>query len=356
MSACRFMHKNLIPSGDGLSVSSATPGLVGMPAPRAAGAAVAYAAGEHTAARDQAFSIEIDSVAQGCLVGQATFRWKRASAASWEASGVRTSPALLGLADGVKIKWASGTGVDFVLGDAWTIVAAANQGPARLLDGDRDTGWEATGCWAEHLTADLGQTQSVRAAILADHNLSDAATVLLMADPAANWAAPTFWRFVPITRPHLVTFLEHDQRHWRLRINDPANPDGCIKASMFYLGSSFCPARNYSASHGQTIAAGRTVSYGETGRLSGAANYLGRRFDLPFNSLCTADRAGLELMFSDVHDVASGRLRPLFFTPREDRPAETYYCLPEAELTMKTVHQNYWSTQLCLTEVVRTNV
>jgi hypothetical protein len=194
MSSCRFMYENFISGPEGLSVSSAQPGLVGSPAPQALGSAVCYADGEHTGSQDQVFTLEIDSIDTGSEVGQASFRWKRASADGWEASGLSTTSNLLTLTDGVRIKWVSGTGQDFYKGDAWHILAVGSQGAAALMDRDRDTAWRATGCAAEHLTADLDEAQEVKALVLADHNLSDGATAILK---ASGIAQEPVWEFDP---------------------------------------------------------------------------------------------------------------------------------------------------------------
>jgi hypothetical protein len=45
MPGCRFMYQNLLTQPAMLALSSARPGLVGLPVPRAQGSAVAYAQG-----------------------------------------------------------------------------------------------------------------------------------------------------------------------------------------------------------------------------------------------------------------------------------------------------------------------
>lgn len=192
MANCRFLHTNYLDDPAALTLSSAEPGLVGMPAARALGGAACYATGRHTGAQEQVFLVEIDSVAAGEAVGQATFRWRRADADTWEAAGLATSPNLSLLADGVSVKWVSGQGPDFVKGDSWRILAVRGAGSAALVDGDRDTAWQAAGCAGEHLTADLGQARRVRAMVLADHNLTAGASARLLASEADFWRVPAW--------------------------------------------------------------------------------------------------------------------------------------------------------------------
>ena len=196
MSTCRFMFNNFIPGPQALGVSSARPGMVGSPAAEALGSATCLAAGEHTGALDQVLVVEIDSVEAGTEVGLATFRWKRESAGSWEATGVPTSVRQTPLIDGVSVKWVPGPGQEFYKGDRWSVLAAGCQGPQALMDRDRDTGWRSLEAAEQFIEVDLGQAQPVRAMVLADHNLSETATVTLKATDTPEPDSPV-WSFDP---------------------------------------------------------------------------------------------------------------------------------------------------------------
>jgi hypothetical protein len=356
MSGCRFMYQNQISTPAMLKVSSARPGLVGLPVPKAWGSAVAYAQGLHSGDQDQVFRLEIDSLAQGQAVGQATYRWQRADSPAWEETGVPTGVAVRLLADGVGVKWVSGQGQDFCLGDAWTILAGRAQGAAALLDSDRDTAWQAQGCQAEHLTVDLGQPARITAVILADHNLSDQAQAVLLADPAADWEQPAFAQPLALTWPHLALFLDHACRHWRLSLADPANPQGAIQAGGLYLGGHFAPARTFGAQYVRGLAASRALTSTDAGKTAGCAKALAQAWSLAFNGLDETDLAGFEAMFRAIHDVASGRLSPLWFTPFDDQPAATVYCLPGDTLEPSHQYQGRYSLNLNLQEMVRSRV
>ncbi|MCF8066064.1 MAG: hypothetical protein K9K36_12530 [Desulfarculaceae bacterium] len=193
MSTCRFLFDNFISGPSALGVSSALPGMVGSPAAEALGSATCLAAGEHTGDLDQVLVVEIDSVEAGAEVGLATFRWKRESAGAWEGGGVLTSVSLTPLADGVSVKWVPGPGQEFYKGDRWSILATGCQGPQALMDRDRDTAWRSEGCAGQWISADLGQAQAVRAMVLADHNLSEAATITLKATAVTE----AVWSFDP---------------------------------------------------------------------------------------------------------------------------------------------------------------
>jgi len=358
MSNCRFMYANLLESPEAVSLSSTRAGLVGMPAPQAKGTAVAYATGDYTGSLDQLFLLSIDSLAAGDQVGQASFSWRRASSDSWEATGVPTSDSFVDLTEGVRVKWSSGPGQDFFLGDAWSILAVRSFGAASLLDGDRDTQWESLGCAEESITWDLGQTREGSALVLADHNLSPAASATLVADEAGDWLAPAFSQDIAVTSPHLVYFsaTPHSRRQWRLILRDPANPGGRLSASLLYWGPFFEPSRNFGMRHAWSRNAKRNANQTAAGKLTGDARGTSRSLSLSFQGVTAADAAGFAEMFSAVHQTNPGRLAPLFFTPDPAQPDETLYCLPPQSLGANQLHQGRYSLELSLEEVIRSHV
>jgi hypothetical protein len=350
---CRFLANNLADDPGNVAVSSARTGLVHMPAPEAAGTAVCYATGDYTGALDQIFRIEIDSIQEGQEVGEATFRWKRESTESYEASGVTTSSDMIELTDGVWIKWTSGPGNDFEEGDGWKILATRNFGVQALTDRDRDSYWETGGCADENITADCGEAVQITALVLADHNLTDAATVTLMANPTDEWGAPAWQQPLSITKPHLVAWLNQTYQFWRLALADAANPDGVIRASMLYLGTYFEPSRTYLLQHGETVNATRRTNTAYGGKITGSSGALSNDLALPFVGLSDADKIGFKEWHRAVHDQESGALNPMFFVPAANDPAGMIYCTPPASLPFNQTARGRHSISLQLTEVVK---
>lgn len=356
MSSCSFMYQNLITAVDQLTLSSAQAGMVGMPAPQAQGSAMACASGQYSGADDQVFLVEIDSVAAGAEVGQATFRWRRSTMSTWEQSGVVTSEALTTLADGVQVKWLSGSGDDFALADAWNILAVRNHGAAALIDRDRDQLWLATGTDDEHLTVDLGAAQEVGAVILADHNLSASATVTLMANTSDSWSSPAYSQGLTPSWPHLVHFPDQSYRYWRLRLQDPTSGEEALSASQLLVGSRFTPSRTFRSGYSRATLAGRRVTTTDAGKLAGHTRGLADNLAVEFSGLGDSDAEGFKAMYQAIHDPDSGLLAPVFFTPFSDQPGDTVYCLPGASMALRQTHQGRWALKLNLEEVVRTNV
>ncbi len=356
MSACGFLFQNLPSHPDQVSVSSARPGLVGLPAPRAEGVATTLSGGEHAAGQDQVFLVEIDSVAPGTEVGQASFRWRRSDRPGWEESGRPTSGLFQDLADGVRIKWLSGAGADFARGDAWTILAMRSQGGAMLLDRDRDTEWVSLGCAHEHLTIDLGQPQAAPALALLDHNFASAAEIWLLADDGPDWEHPAQARALTPTSPHLVCLTDWSARHWRLTIADPDNPEGCLRASLLHLGGCFRPSRTFRAGYQRSLVAGRSTTVTDAGKLGGSARGLAQSWQIGFRGLTDADLAGFEALFAACHEPASGLLNPLIFIPFLEKPWQCLYCLPATTLSPVQRHLDSHELALQLEEVIKSHV
>ncbi|MFH1058749.1 MAG: hypothetical protein V1797_08735 [Pseudomonadota bacterium] len=671
MSQCSFLYQNLIADPGQIRLSSAQPGMVGTPVPRALGTATALSGGEHSGDQDQVFVVEIDSVAAGPAIGQASFRWRRGDASGWEGAGLPTSTALTALADGVGITWQAGAGPDFSLGDAWTILAMRNQGPAMLTDADRDTEWVSQGSAGECLILDAGQAAANPVLAILDHNLSDAAQVSLepdlvfhpapaggslgaerawdqaaidggfpqtqgrlqlrwtpgvaytglpmatnlctnynanptgltgmgkigdaaatltvvddsaaLAEAGLSWlcssgkvykldnSAGTGWVVVTInhrylaliphslsvwmrvtgsgngaslcwgydiaplhtpvthadyrrvkaenrtppatavvtclraeahsvvyfvlnqveeggsashevvvagasatssayqplvtqdgrrrsllyyvadpshghlacfdgvntaqkaldwtagaaydialtwgaaglslgvdggaaataafagsfplaesltllpgspasqavdlaslklyassspaaavqpalTRPHLVQIAQGQTRRWGLILHDPANPEGCLRASLVHLGPAFSPSRTFRSSYQRSLVAGRSTTATDAGKVTGSTRGLAEAWQISFRGLTEADIAGFEAMFAAIHDPGQGRLNPVIFIPFGDDPGRCLYCLPGAQLTPQQRHAQSYELALSLEEVIKSHV
>ena len=243
--ALRLLYNNLISAHTMITASSRANGKVSTPVKDGSGVAIISVTGNFQGAFDLLYTLEIDSVAAGSEVGQATFRWRTSNttAGAWEESGVltRTSPAYAlsadGLGTGLSVSHTGKTGVDFVVGDQWQWDARATYGRERLLDRNRMPTWRATGDTSETLTIDLGSIQQVTAFLLQDHNLTAAATVHLLGNSANAWGAPAYDSGALTVQDPLYLYLSQTYRYWRITLVDAANPDGYIEAANLFLGT-----------------------------------------------------------------------------------------------------------------------
>lgn len=225
-----------------VTVSSTSAGQIGHPLKLGSGAAAAVTGGQYIGP-ERSYTVEIDSLSGGSEVGQATFRWRTSdSDGVWEETGRITSDSFMDLSDGVRLRWLSGAGQDFYIGDQWSFWAASPFGPSNLHDLNRDTVWRSAGldgpCW---IGFDLGRTERVTAVCLLDHNLTDSATITLEGSTDGNWGEPAYSAPLTVARPHAGLFPDRTYRYWRLVMGDSGNEDGCVEASQLFLGDGFNP-------------------------------------------------------------------------------------------------------------------
>jgi len=310
MASYRFMTDNLVSQAQ-LSASSETDGLVGLAVKLGQGAAAAVSGGVYTGTGERTFTVQIDSLASGAEVGQATFRWKHSDSTSWEATGVTTSTSFVNLADGVKIKWVSGSGADFVLGDSWRILCTKPFGRPNLSDWDRNTVYRSKSLDAPNwLKADLGEAKNVKACAILDHNFTSGATITLQANTVDAWTAPAYSQALTYHQGVIVYFLDQTYRWWRLEVSDQNNPDEVLTLSQFYLGGYEAPEL--------------VIRRDLTRRLDASDPLLYATEGLSFQFLCPSQTALEELVaiFKGQLEQSNRRMRPFFFCLDVDQASD----------------------------------
>lgn len=330
----RFMAANLIPSPEALTLSSEQLGEVGAAQGQALGDGTLSARGNYSGAlAAEQFLVEIDSIASGSGVGQATYRWKGGNRSIWEASGVATHDTLAELRDGVKVRFG---GENFIKGDKWYIEVSRRHGRAALLKTDPSEYWRSTVCDLVTIAADLGYGGNVQAMILADHNLSDEATVtlkgggkIIVTDDGfvpitygdkyiisdVDWDSPDYEIAVPVNSPHLAVWLDETWARWRLEIEDPDNTDGIIKASGLYLGSYTQLSRRFNQGEVHGPAAARSDQKVAGGQVSGPVGKVADAWRFKYTRLAEADRDLLLEVWQEAHDQVNDALKPVWFMP-----------------------------------------
>jgi hypothetical protein len=139
MGRARFMYDNFITDESMLTVTSLYDGLVTSALKDGTGSAVITTSGTFTNAIDLEYVVEIDSVAGGAGVGQATFKWSDDGGATWDATGVTTSATDITLNNGVNVKWTAGSGDDFIVGDKWYFKGINRFNAGKMIDLNRDS-------------------------------------------------------------------------------------------------------------------------------------------------------------------------------------------------------------------------
>jgi len=140
----RFLYDNLITDASMITVSSLRKGIVTSAVKSGTGSATLTVYGDFTGSEDLEYTIEIDSVAGGVSVGEATFKWSDGGG-SWDATSVTTPSVATELNNGVYVYFTAGSGDDFALGDKWYFKAINLFNAEKMLDGDRDSVYRSIG-------------------------------------------------------------------------------------------------------------------------------------------------------------------------------------------------------------------
>jgi len=205
MGSGRFLYSNLITAESMISVSSLRNGLVTAALKEGLGSAVLNPSGGFTGPVDLEYIVEIDSIAAGAEVGQATFRWSDGGG-TWDATGVTTSAVNTLLNNGVYINFTTGSGADFVVGDRWYFKAINLFNAGKMIDLDRDHRYRSAALGAPNtVTVDLGSAQEVKAIVLQDHNFTSAATLKIEGS-----ADNTFPYYENVGSNKITTWVNHD--------------------------------------------------------------------------------------------------------------------------------------------------
>jgi len=355
MGLCRFLYDNLITSGDMITVSSQAIGLVTKALKQGTGSAIINTGGVFSGLQSLEYAVKIDSVTAGTGIGQATFKWSEDGGESWEAAGIATSADIVSLSHGVNVKFTSVGGDDFALNDTWFFKGVSPFSAARMLDLSRDSRWRSGQLQSPNsITIDLGEPGQVAAVILHDHNLTEAADIVLKADPAADWENPDFEQTVPWVEDRLLRYLDTPttERHWRLEIDDSSNPDGCLEIGELYLGPFLELSRTFQYERQRTRSA--LLGRAETDFGVGRNRFfnLAENFEYTFGTLTGDDLDSLSDMFASISDLEAGMLKPIWFNEDSAKPQD-FRLVGLTDLPDTLRFNNLYGVSLALSSVLR---
>jgi len=358
MGKCRFLYNNLITDESMLTVSSLRYGLVTAALKEGTGSAMLNPSGNYSGSTDKEYIIEIDSVAAGAEVGQATFRWSDGGG-SWNASGVTTSATDITLNSGVQVNWKTGSGADFVVGDKWYLKGVNLFNAGKMLDLDRDHRYRSLALEAPNTIAvDLGSAQEVKALAIYDHNFTAAATLLLEADDAATFdsdgGSAQFSEAVTWADDKILHYLSAatTKRYWRLSVTDAANTDGYIEIGELYLGGYMEMSRTFS--NGFTEDVEFLMQANETSYGVRRDRFYNTRaaWNFNFSVMAAADVTLMRALLAAISDRTTGKFDPFYFNKDSATPADFYLVKLEG-LPVNHRVRTYYDMPLTMVEVLR---
>lgn len=353
----RFLYDNKVTFDVTVTVSSLRDGMVTSALKNGTGSAVITAGGIYAGNEDLEYVVEIDSIAGGAEVGKATFKWSDGSGA-WNASVVTTDSVEITLNNGVTVKWASGTGADFVVGDKWYFKGVNLFNAEKMIDMNRDSRYRSAELESPNtITIDLGTAREVEALILFDHNLTSAATITLEADDAATFDSdvgnPQFTEAVTWAEEKILHYLSAatTKRYWRVKITDLANGDQFIEIGELFLGPYMEPSVNYSIGSSRGINILSEVNKSPYGVRRNRFYNVQRDLKYQYEAITQGDMDNLESMLSSILSRSEGILKPFYFNEDSASPSDVWMVYID-RLPRKRRFGSYYDVDMSMTEVV----
>ena len=356
MGNARFLYNNLVTDESMITVSSLRTGVVTDAKKEGAGAAIITTSGNYTGSLDKEYIIEIDSVAVGAEIGQATFRWSNGGG-SWNASGVATSSVSILLEAGVYIKWTAGTGDDFVIADKWYLKGINLWNANAMIDLDRDHRYRSAALESPNtIVIDLGSAQTFDSLVIYDHNLTNAAAITLEADAAAtfdsNGGSPQVSESVTWNADKILHYLAASatKQHARLKITDAENPDGYIEIGELFLSSYLELTKNYIEGYSKGFEFIYDQQVNKFGVPRNRFYNKQRKFSYKFGVIQPVDVASLEDFLDSITDRATGQLKPFFYNDDSTYPSEKTWMVDIYGMPEDHQVRDYYNVPLEFTE------
>ncbi len=360
MAKARFLYNNLITSETMLSVSSLRSGIVTSAKKEGTGSAIITPSGAFSGAIDLEYIVEIDSIAAGAEVGQATFRWSDGGG-TWDGSGITTLATNILLNNGVYVKWTTVSGADFVVGDRWYFKGINLFNAGKMIDFNRDHSYRSAALGDPNtITITLDAEHAADTLIIFDHNLTSAATITLWGDDAATFdsgpgATPQLAETITWTDNqilHYLTTVDRTKRYWQLRITNAANPDSYIDIGELFLGSYMELSRNYTPGFQKGISLLSDSNKTPYGVRKNRFYNKQRQFVFDFKMITLADLVLLEGMVDGIANRDAGTLKPFFFNDDSSITANTWLINLD-ELPETHVVKDWYRTTIKGSETMR---
>lgn len=354
----RFLYNNLITSESMITVSSLRTGIVTSALKEGTGSATLNPSGNYSGSTDLEYIIEIDSIAAGAEVGQATFKWSDGGG-TWDATGVTTSATNIILNNGVNVNWDTGTGADFVVGDKWYLKGINLFNAGKMVDLDRDHVYRSAALGSpDTITIDLGAARAFDSLVIYDHNLTSAATITLEADAAAtfdsNGGSPQVSESATWSSEKILHYLAASvtKRYARLKINDTANPDGYIEIGELFLGPYLELTKNFIDGFSKETAFLKDSNATPYGIKKSRFYNTQDTFNFNFAAMPEADVASVKAMIAAIANRSLGTIKPVWFNSDSAVPGDLWL-VEISSLPVDHRMRDYYDMPLQFIEVLR---
>ena len=215
--------------------------------------------------------------------------------------------------------------------------------------------WRTDTDSSEWWKIDLGSATNIKCVVIAGHNFTAAATVVLEGHTSDSWGAPTYQETLTIltnadgvVRPYIVVFLDESLQWWRLTVTDAANPDGYIEIGVIRGESFYEFDRNFNEAFGIPMAdpsEGENIPGRQTYKRS-RKRY--RRAEIEVVFMDDTQRRKFEAIFEKI-----GNEKPcvLALDPTNNPSELSMYCYLLTPLALTHVMTDQFAVRLAFGEV-----
>lgn len=177
-------------------------------------------------------------------------------------------------------------------------------------------------------------------AVIAGHNLTNAATIKIQGNATDAWGGPTVDETMTWNADSIVKFFTEDNlRFWRFNITDAANPDSYIEAGRLFLGTFYQVEEATDRDLGEDLIDESNVAYSVTGQAYIDVGIERREYRIGLGSVKEATRQSLKSLFSSV-----GRHVPIFVIIDENFQTQVpiIYCLIDNDFQYRNIAGFVW--------------
>ena len=227
----------------------------------------------------------------------------------------------------------------------------ANYPATNVADTSLSKVWRATSCASEYVQVDSGSSITCTVVVVAGHNFSGSAVVVIRAGSTATivGSAPSLSANVTYRSGIMLAyFTSSADRYWRLTVEDPNNTDGYVEIGRIFLGTylQFDPASlsEFPVKHVRSDNVDFSITnqaYGEVG-----VEHLEVSYEYPRSS--DTMKKAVEALWDEC-----GKYKPFFFSNFDTQVTIIFpmYCLISDDLVFKFLSGSQWEYSISLREV-----
>ena len=326
MASSKVFYNNYITSASQLTSIVTTGTAVGQsvaqvsgPQPVKSGTAIMTVGGTYNALISKTYYIEVHVATSGSFA-TTRLRWSDTVFGTWNVENITPGNGVaISLSSGMTVTFVNGpNSPNFVLADLWIFRVEHRWGPAKALDGSRDSEWRSGALATSSTLAwriDLGSSVAPSVVALLDHNVpSNATTQLFSTDVTFTTINST--TLIPWHAGRMIALVTAGaSRYWVLRVTLTSTALTYLRWSEMFLGTTETFEKTFDIGYDDDQRALGVVDVeGQLMRGPAPLVLMGRYLTLTYSHiLSTTDVDRLTRLNAWSHDATYRVKRPFFF-------------------------------------------